>query len=741
MKKLFIAVFVLALAGQSVWAQEKEKEKVDVEEFDIEDLVGADTTEALKKNYVGNQSRQSVSTATKVASRMDNIPAITEIITAEQIKQRGYRHLSDVLNDIPDNHQDRSNWGIGEPLSQNVGFGFRFDTGQNILLLYNGQRLNGFLYGNRFGGEEYLLTNIERIEIIRGPGSSLYGANAFTCVVNMISRSELSEGKSHAFNVGTQGNANAGGVVGNASGIGRLGASGLLSGSARFSKEEGQELKVKNDLFGNATLKDGIKHAVDADLFYKNKSFRLYSKLTNQNRNTFTGFNGVTPSNLEDATLSTFAYSVGSDYTIKASPKTEIKLQGGWHRDNWREVALIPIFQVNATGDALIRDANGNPILDNITLERNGETITTSFLLDGQGATSESIDGEIQVTYKYNGFENIVAGAYINSDRIVNAERPTEIQLAPFAFVPFTTYTDPANNWISDINATRLTSGIYAQIDYELSKRFLLNVGARYDFFSGTGQLNQNYSSFNPRGGLIYINKNTGNFKLMYGQAFRVPNGVETLSSVTILGSSGNRPEKIRMAQFQWSRNWGRSIRTEIGLFNATIENPLRTDANISEELLALGYIGQFINVKNTTTESIGMDVKFNYRLEEIDLELNATQFLKTDDGSGNDIAYIPLCMVNAKVNIPVSWLNINVSANYRGSFTKIDTDPRPVVSDYVLVNTTLWAKLKNVPLEISIGARNLLNTSVQHPSSSISFTNHFPGRGIELTGGILYTF
>ncbi|NBP67440.1 MAG: hypothetical protein EBR30_10240 [Cytophagia bacterium] len=738
MKKIFI-VLTLVLACQAAWAQEEGK--VDVEEFDIEDLVGADTTEALKKNYVGNQSRQRVSTATKVASRMDNIPAISEIITAEQIKQRGYRHLSDVLNDIPDNHQDRSNWGIGEPLSQNVGFGFRFDTGQNILILYNGQRLNGFLYGNRFGGEEYLLSNIERIEIIRGPGSSLYGANAFTCVVNMISRSELAEGETNDFNAGVQGNASAGGVIANASGIGKVGAHGLLSGSARFSKEEGQALAVENDLFGNATLKDGIQHAVDADLFYTNKSFRVYSKITNQSRNTFTGFNGVTPSDLEEATLSTYAYSLGSDYTIKASSKTEIKIQGGWHRDNWREVALIPIFQVNATGDALIRDANGNPVLDNITLQRNGETLTTSFLLDGQGATTESIDGEIQITYKYNGFDNIVAGAYINSDRIVDAERPTEIQLAPFAFVPFTTYTDAANNWISDMSATRLTSGIYTQIDYEISKRFLLNAGARYDFFSGTGQLNQNYSSFNPRGGLVYINRNTGNFKLMYGQAFRVPNGVETLSSVTILGSSQNRPEKIRMTQFQWSRNWGKSIRTELGFFDAAIENPLRTDANISEALLALGYVGQFINIANTTTKSFGMDFKLNYRQEKVDFELNATQLLSTDDGSGNDIAYIPLSMINAKANIPVSWLNINVSANYRGAFTKLETDPRAAVKDYVLLNTMLWAKLKNTPIEISLGVRNLLNTAIRYPSSSISFVNHFPARGIEFTGGVLFNF
>jgi outer membrane receptor for ferrienterochelin and colicins len=745
MKKIFIIVTFATLFCQVALAQEKETEKkkeVSAEEFDLEDLVGADTTQALKKNYAASQSRQSISTATKVATRMDNIPTITEVISAQQIEQRGYRHLADVLNDLSDNHQDRSNWGIGEPLNQNVGFGLRFDTGQNILILFNGQRLNGFLYGARFGGEEYLLTNIDHIEIIRGGGSSLYGPNAFTCVVNLISRVELSDGKTSSFDAGVAGNFSAGGIITHASGIGKIGKVGTLSGSMRYMKEEGQSLLVQNNLFGDAKLKDGVSGAFDAELFYKNKGFRVYSKVTDQSRNTFTGFNGVTPTNLPQGKLSTFAYSLGTDYTLKVSAKSEFKFQGGWHRDNWREVALVPIFQINAAGNALLRDSQGNPILDNISITRNGENITTPFLIDGQGATTESIDGEIQFTYKYNGFNNIVSGVYVNYDKIVSAERPTEIELSPAVnFVPFQTYNDPANNWLFDLSATRLNTGVYTQIDYEISKRFLLNAGARLDLFSGTGLLNQSYSSFNPRGGLIYINRETGNFKLMYGQAFRAPNGVEALSSVTILGSPLNRPEQISMTQFQWAKNLGRKVRTELGGFYTEVSNALRTDANISEALQAQAYVGQFVNVPgNEKTKSVGIDGKFTYTVEKLDFEMNFTRLIDTNNGSGQRIAYIPLTMVNLKINIPVkSWFNMNVGANYRGDFTKADNDGRAPINNYLLLNAKLIARLNNVPVEFSLSGRNLLNTDIRYPSSSTSFTNNFPARGTEIIAGVVY--
>src|SRR5262245_57615431 len=78
-----------------------------------------------------------ISTATKTDVSLDETPVMVEVIQAQQIKERGYRHLGDVLNDIVTNHVDRANWAVGQPLSQNSGFGFRFDTGQNILVLFN----------------------------------------------------------------------------------------------------------------------------------------------------------------------------------------------------------------------------------------------------------------------------------------------------------------------------------------------------------------------------------------------------------------------------------------------------------------------------------------------------------------------------------------------------------------------------------------------------------------------------
>ena len=647
-----------------------------------------------------------------------------------------------MLNDIADNHEDRSNWGIGEPLYQNTGFGFRFDTGQNILLLFNGQRLNAFLPGNRFGGEEYLLENVERLEIIRGPGSALYGANAFTAVVNIISVSALAEGEKPQLKAGGARMFSASGETGHGAWKSKIGEQGFLSGAVRVANETGHDITVRNTLFGNARLKDGIKYAVDGDVFFSHKQFRSYLKISNQKRNTFTGFNGVSPGH-DDLALSMYAYSVGADYTHPLSEKVEIKGAAGLHWDNWTEVALIPIFKVNARGDSLVLDGKGQPILDPQFVWRDGQLVNTAFVIDGQGADSRTIEGEAQLTWKYARKNNILLGVNISQDKILNAVRPSEIQIVPFQIGPFRRFNDKANNWLFDLNASRNTFGFYGQIDFDLSRDFTVNLGARLDEYRGAGVLNEAYSEFNPRGGMVYKNKAVGNLKLMYGKATRVPNGFETLSSVTILGTPLNRPERIQTIQALWLKNWSKNVRTEMGFFSSAITNHLVTDANISESMKAQGYIGQFINVgSNVELKSQGIDGKLTLRANDVDAFVNFTQILNTDDGSGNDIGYITKTMINANVNIPANRLNINLGANYRGDFTQPASDGREPVKGYLLVNATLIAQLSaTAPVEIKFGARNLFNAKIHYPSSSTSFSEHFPARGIELWSGVSYTF
>jgi hypothetical protein len=194
------------------------------------------------------------------------------------------------------------------------------------------------------------------------------------------------------------------------------------------------------------------------------------------------------------------------------------------------------------------------------------------------------------------------------------------------------------------------------------------------------------------------------------------------------------------MTQFQWAKNWGRKVRTELGGFYTEVKNALRTDANISELLQAQAFVGQFINVPgNEKTKSVGIDGKVSYTVEKLDFELNFTRLVDTNNGSGQRIAYIPLTMVNVKMNIPVNWLNINIGANYRGDFTKGETDPRAPVDNYVMLNAKLIAKLKSAPIEFSLSGRNLLNSDIRYPSSSTAFINNFPARTTEIIAGIVY--
>jgi outer membrane receptor for ferrienterochelin and colicins len=722
--KVSVIFLLMCLLPLSTIAQTSEVNLDQLLELSLEDLMNLEIT-----------------TATKTAGKLDAAPSVLDVITAEQIRQRGYQTLGQLLNDVANNHEDRANWGIGEPTHQNVGFGFRFDTGQNILILFNGQRLNAFLPGNRFGGEEYLLQNIERIEIIKGPGSSLYGTGAFTAVINIISKKITSE-EGEKISVASDYIPTSKGVILNTSALLRVGTKGSLSAALRAFTEDGQSLQVKNSLFGNQHVKDGVKEAIDAEVFYNQGNFNIFAKHTQQQRNTFTGFNGVNPSSLDMLQLSMKATSIGSNYLIKTSKRSDLKLSAGWHNDNWTEVALIPQFQLNAQGTGLFYGDDGLPMLDTLLLYRDGQYINTPFFIDGQGADTRSLDGEIQYTLNYRKNNNIVLGVYIADDRIVGAERPSELNLSPLGFVPFRSMNDPSNNWLFDLNASRQTLAAFAQMDYQITDELTVTGGVRFDNYSGHGILSQQkYSETNPRLSLVYDNKVAGTIKAVFGTATRIPNGFETLSSVSILGNPSNRPERIRTYQLQWINNWSPNWRTEFGVFRSEITNRLETNAEISDELRAQGFIGQFINIGSDLKQvNNGIDGRLVTRIKQSTLTVTATKYFGSDDGYGNPIAYIPQTMMNFDYTLPFGKFLLNAGGNYRGDFTKSPLDPRPGVKNYFIARMNISFSPKDGPIQLRLMARNLFNTTYQYPSSSQDFYNHFPARKIELQLGLTYS-
>jgi outer membrane receptor protein involved in Fe transport len=124
-----------------------------------------------------------VVTATLTEQKANEAPAAITVITGEEILARGYRTIKDVLIDMP-------GWVDLSDANENIvgGRGAYASTTNKILVLINGHRMNDFNLG-RWNLDFFMAMDIvKRIEIIRGPGSVLYGSGALIGVVNIITK-------------------------------------------------------------------------------------------------------------------------------------------------------------------------------------------------------------------------------------------------------------------------------------------------------------------------------------------------------------------------------------------------------------------------------------------------------------------------------------------------------------------------------------------------------------------------
>jgi outer membrane receptor protein involved in Fe transport len=139
-----------------------------------------------------------VYSASKFNQRASEAPASISIITAGDIRRYGYRSFDEILSSVSGFYStyDRNYAYLGAR-----GFGLTGDYNSRILLLVDGHRLNDNVYYSSSIGRDFPLSLelIERIEIVRGPGSSLYGTNAFFAVVNVITRRGRAFNGTHVF--------------------------------------------------------------------------------------------------------------------------------------------------------------------------------------------------------------------------------------------------------------------------------------------------------------------------------------------------------------------------------------------------------------------------------------------------------------------------------------------------------------------------------------------------------------
>jgi len=125
--------------------------------------------------------------ASKYNQKVTDAPASITIVTADEIKRYGYRTLADVLRNVPGFYvtSDRNYSYLGVR-----GFGRPGDYNSRILLLIDGHRTNDNIFDEALIGTEFPvdIDLIDRVEVIRGPNSSLYVASAFLGVINIVTK-------------------------------------------------------------------------------------------------------------------------------------------------------------------------------------------------------------------------------------------------------------------------------------------------------------------------------------------------------------------------------------------------------------------------------------------------------------------------------------------------------------------------------------------------------------------------
>lgn len=143
----------------------------------------------LLVNQLKNRGiRQVVTSVSKIAENINETPATIVVVTRQQIKERGYLDLVELLKDVPG--FDMSMF-YGSEMVNLYQRGFRQNNTEKTLLLIDGVEENDLWTNWAYLDKQYPLSNIERIEIIYGPASTMYGPNAFAGVINVITRNSI----------------------------------------------------------------------------------------------------------------------------------------------------------------------------------------------------------------------------------------------------------------------------------------------------------------------------------------------------------------------------------------------------------------------------------------------------------------------------------------------------------------------------------------------------------------------
>ena len=143
----------------------------------------------LQVTYIRTQLRANLtSSVSKKVENIDMAPATIQIITAKDIQDRGYTDLESIFNDLPGFDISRT-FGISYSVLYQRGYRSPALT-ERTMIMIDGIEDNDLWTNAAFITKQYPISSVKRVEVIYGPASTIYGANAFCGVINIVTKDE-----------------------------------------------------------------------------------------------------------------------------------------------------------------------------------------------------------------------------------------------------------------------------------------------------------------------------------------------------------------------------------------------------------------------------------------------------------------------------------------------------------------------------------------------------------------------
>lgn len=665
------------------------------------------------------EAETEVSIATKHDTRISRAPSIVTVITGEEIKNLGYRTLVEVLRTLP-----------GFEIAKSGMFGFSspnvrgFTGGDKVRFMLDGHLVNNPLDGSALSNfDDFPVENIKRLEVIRGPGSAMYGENAFLATINIITNDARSaNGVKVSSGYGSFQTYDENAVFGKT--YRNVGVSGMV----RYRQTDGYDGAVESDQqtrldtmlspFGVSPASrapgevDDRAREYDVNLKTTYKDFYFEGWYSNKNRGPFIGTQYALTDGSDIATNYVFGeagYKKTFEEIFTMKPRVYYD-----QFDNDYNMGAFP------KGSTLLLDTNGDGILG-------FETYRDGFNADAR--VSEKIVGA-EIPFDYELFDGNLITLGLEY-RLINQ---TNVKYAsnfhPATWAPLDSVQDFSDTYPFMDNATRRIASVYLQDTWDVTDTVGLTLGARHDQYSDFG------GAFSPRAGLTWAFIKDASLKLLYGEAFRPPTFTEmfTTNQPAIQGNTDLSPETIKTYEIGLSYRFNKHVASSINYFNNDVK-----DLIVLRTIESAQNTSRYENYGDAVVQGIEAEtrvdiIKGNY------VFMNYT-FQDPEDDEGNDLPFVAKQKGNVGVNVHYwKYVNTNLSAFVSGRRSRDVDDARDNMPAYTLLNLSVIGKEFFNTMEVQGTVFNLLDKDYSDPGPT-AVPEDLPRPGRTFFVGLSYQF